>query len=334
MVLGMLAKSVGTHFFTMASWHVFMQSTLQSWLVRRAGGFSVYREGMDRAAVNAAVEILENARRPLVMFPEGAISRGNDRLNSLMEGVAFIARTAARRRAKTAPPGQVVVHPVAMRYLFRGDLDAALSSVLDEIEARLSWRPRPPTSAVERIYRVGQALACLKEVEYLGHAQSGELTQRLADLIDHLLRPLEQQWVEGRSDGSVISRVKRLRTAMLPDMIDGDLSDEQRDQRWLQMADLNLAQQLSNYPPDYVRSRPTPERLLETVERFEEDLTDHVRVHRPMEVVIEVGPSIAVPASRSRKGTDSNSGDLMQTIEQQLTAMLGRLSEELTAVGT
>ncbi len=40
--------------------------------LRAMGAFSVNREGVDRAAVNLAVEILSQAERPLVVFPEGA----------------------------------------------------------------------------------------------------------------------------------------------------------------------------------------------------------------------------------------------------------------------
>ncbi len=54
MVIGMLSKEVGSPFFIMASWHLFMQDRLQTFLLRRAGAFSIYREGIDRAAVNTA----------------------------------------------------------------------------------------------------------------------------------------------------------------------------------------------------------------------------------------------------------------------------------------
>src|SRR5277367_5602368 len=139
-VLNTLSRAAGTPFFIMASWHTFMQNRRQAFLLNRAGAFSIYREGIDRAAVNTAVDILESADRPLVIFPEGHISRTNDRLNELMDGTALIARTAAKRRAKLDLPKKVVVHPVAIRYLFKGNIDTAVSSVLDEIEARLSWR--------------------------------------------------------------------------------------------------------------------------------------------------------------------------------------------------
>ena len=64
------------------------------------GAFSVYREGVDRQAINTAVDILVEGKRPLVIFAEGAISRHNDELMPLMDGTAFIARTAAKRREK------------------------------------------------------------------------------------------------------------------------------------------------------------------------------------------------------------------------------------------
>ena len=78
LVLGSLSREVGAPFFIMASWHIFMQDRMQAFLLRRAGAFSVYREGIDRTAVNTAVEILENARRPLIIFPEGLVTRTND----------------------------------------------------------------------------------------------------------------------------------------------------------------------------------------------------------------------------------------------------------------
>src|ERR1700681_3372700 len=49
----------------------FMQGRLQRWLLCRAGGFSVFREGLDREALKTASQILVEARRPLVVFPEG-----------------------------------------------------------------------------------------------------------------------------------------------------------------------------------------------------------------------------------------------------------------------
>jgi hypothetical protein len=320
-VLARLSRAVGSPFFMMASAHLFMQEKLQAFLLSRAGAFSVYREGIDRAALNTAVEILETAQRPLVVFPEGFIARTNDRLNELMEGAALIARSAAKKRAKLQPPKQVVAHPIAIRYKFHGDIDLAAADVLDEIEARLSWRPNKDLPLLDRIYKVGTALLTLKELEVLGHPQSGDVATRLENLTNAILSPLEDEWADGKHDESVNARVKRLRSAILPDMVKGEIDEAERQRRWKQLADVYLAQQLFHYPPDYVKSNPTPERILETVERFEEDLTDKVRVHGPITATLTVGTAIMVNPTREGRG---GGGDpLLQQIESQLREMLG-----------
>src|ERR1043165_2593544 len=111
-IINEMSRQIGLLPFFLASWHLFMESRFKTFVLRRLGAFSIYREGMDRTALNMAIEILEQGSRPLVVFPEGVISRTNDRLNALLEGTAFAARSAAKKRARATPPGQVVVHPV------------------------------------------------------------------------------------------------------------------------------------------------------------------------------------------------------------------------------
>ena len=218
-VVGEMCRQVGTLPFVMASAHLFMQDSLQKFLLRRAGAFSVYREGLDRQALSAGVDILTRTDRPLVVFPEGVISRHNDRLNALMPGTAFMARTAAKKRADKNANTGVVVHPVAIRYQFHGDIEQAISPALDDIEQRLSWRPKRRLTPVERITRVGESLLCLKELEYLGRPQEGTIYQRAERLIDHLLEPLEHEWLNGRREATTVGRVKQLRIAVLPEMV-------------------------------------------------------------------------------------------------------------------
>ncbi len=320
LIVNEVCRRAGTIPLIMASWHLFAAGGLKAFLLRRAGAFSVYREGMDRQALNAGIEILETGRRPLLIFPEGVISRHNDRLNAMMEGTGFIARAAAKKRAERQPAGQVVVHPVAIRYNFRGDINQALHPVLDDIERRLSWRPKRELDLFDRIYRVGESLLCLKEMEHFGQPHPGAIPERLARLIDHLLVPLEQEWLKGQREATTVGRVKKLRIAVLPDMVRGDITEAERERRWKQLADMYFAQQVSCYPPDYIKSNPTPDRLLETVERFDEDLTDAARVHAPMTATVEIGEAIAVSPTRDRGAAED---PLMQELEQRLHQMLG-----------
>jgi 1-acyl-sn-glycerol-3-phosphate acyltransferase len=323
LVVSATCRRVGTAPLIMASWHLFQQGRWKAFLMRRAGAFSVYREGMDRQALQAGIEILRQSRRPLVVFPEGVITRSNDRVEPMMEGPSFLARAAAKPKAKGATPRPVVIHAVAIKYFFHGDVEASLHPVLDDIERRLTWQPNRDRDLYERIYKVGESLLCLKELEYLGQPQSGPIHERVQRLIDRVLTPLEEEWLEGHRERTVVGRVKRLRAAILPDMVQGQVTDQERERRWRQLADMYLVQQMSHYPPEYIKSKPTPERMLETVERFEEDLTDTCRVHSPMTVTVRVGEAIPVSPTRQRGTTDD---PLMAEIEAQLRSMLEELA--------
>jgi 1-acyl-sn-glycerol-3-phosphate acyltransferase len=317
-ILSTLARKVGRPFFVVASAHLFMGSKVQAFVLRRAGAFSIYREGMDKQAVQTSIEILERAERPLVIFPEGHISRTNDRLTPMLEGTALIARQAAKKRAKENK--KVVVHPVALRYSFPFDVEAAAAKMLDEIEARLTWRPSRELPLYERFQKVGAGLLALKELQYLGHTQDGTIPDRIPKLIDAILKPLEAEWTNGNAEGHPVARVKRLRAAILPDMIKGELDEAEKARRWRLLEDADLAQQLYHYPPNYVTEGGPRGRIIETVERFEEDLTGKVTVHGPVDARIIVGDPIEVPTAREARG---ESDPLMGAIEEQLRTMLG-----------
>jgi len=319
MVLGLLSREVARPFHVMASWHLFMQNRVLAFLLPRLGGFSVYREGLDRESLRCATRILAEARFPLTVFPEGFVTRSNDRLLNLMDGVSFLARSAAKQRASSSLPGKVVIHPVLVRYFFEGNLAETITPVLHEIEARLSWLPQSHLPLRERMLKVGHALLTLKEIEYRGASQLGGMKERLQSLIDHLLEPLEQEWTGGRREPDPMTRIKRLRAAILPDLVHGELTEPETAGRWRQLADLYLAQQLHCYSGDYLAEAPTPERLLETVERYEEDLTDIARPHPPLHAVISVGEPIEATPTRDRS---ADNDPMMDELRSQLETML------------
>lgn len=323
--IGWLARTVKTHVFALASWHLFHQDRFTGWAIRKMGGFSIYREGMDRQALNTSIEILENAERPLILFPEGAVTRTNDQLGALLDGVAFIARSAAKKRAKKAPNSKVVIHPVAIKYVFKGDLARTLKPVLTEIEHRLSWHAQDDLSLLDRVSKLGFALLTLKEIEYFGAPRQGKLRERLDGLIDRLLHPIEKEWLGEIQHGSVVPRIKALRMKLLPGMVNGNISAEERARRWRQLADIYLSQQVFSYPPDYLRDPLTVDRILETVERYEEDLTDMVRPHGNLHAIIDVGHAIDVATKRDRA---TEVDPIMSQIGSSLQGMLDDLSHE------
>lgn len=321
LVMGMLSCKIGQWFYYMSSWHVFKLDAVKAFLLPRLGLYSVYREGPDRASVKMSVDMLVQARRPLVIFPEGFLARTNDRLGPLMDGPALIARAAAKKRAQSSPPGQVVVHPVALRYHLRGPFEPGVLPVLAALEARLGLASGDHLNLRERIDAIDQALQARWESENLGTPQTGPLPARRARLIQALLHPLEDEWLGQRHDHEPVqARVRQLRVAIVPGLATQTLAETERQRRWQQLAAVYLAQQLDNYPADYLANNPPLERLLETIERFEEDTTDKLRPFVPLKVTVTIGEAIIVSPVRSGRGDQD---PMLREVENQLRSMLG-----------
>lgn len=327
--MGELAGKAGTEIFAMASWHLFKEGWYQRYMIRRMGAFSVYREGNDRASVNYAIDILTQARRPLLIFPEGAVSRHNDLLMDLMEGPGFIARQATKKREK-AGKAPVVIHPIAIRYSFDGDPEKAIGPELEELEKSLSWQPQSHLTTRDRLRKLGVALLGLKEMEYLGESFEGNPHERAENLIRTVLINLETKWGisksdKGTDDKSVVSRVKKIRTVVLPDIIEKNVTPEERENRWRDLAACYYLQQIAHYPEGYLTGKnDLPERVLETFERMKEDFCDESTYHGPMHCTMVVGDPIQVSSERVRGGGDP----AMEETASSLQSMLDELVAE------
>jgi 1-acyl-sn-glycerol-3-phosphate acyltransferase len=324
MMMGVICRDTPCHMYAMASWHIFKQSRFESFVTNRIGGFSIYREGVDRQALDTAIDIVGNASRPLVVFPEGVVSFCNDRLLSLMDGVSFIARMAAKKRQKVNPNSRVVVHPVAVRYRLTTGLDEAAGPILSALERQTFWKSHEHKPTRKRIRQLATALLSAREVECLGDTRTGDLGERAEHLMNAILQEQEQEMLGAARTGDVVSRVKDLRTAMLPDLLAGKLDDAERSRRWRQLTDSYYAQCLSMYAKDYLtlkaRGHVTAERILETVYRLEEDMTDRHTIQPIWKAEMQVGEAIEVEPGRRK----SRNGDpLMANLRGRLLDMLG-----------
>ncbi len=307
MACGWIRRAIGRPMYCMASWHLFEQTYAQRWLIRSCGGFSVHREGSDTAAVNFTVRSLTKPDRPVVIFPEGAISRANDIVQPMLEGTTLIARLAARQRAKRKPIGKVVIHPVALKYFFRGDMEQTVVPVLERIERRLAWQTLTHLPVLQRLRKLGNALLCLRELEYLEALPAlGDTEPQLHDRIDRLIETiisrLEAEWTPGEANEvSNYARVQRIRSRIMPDLVAGKVDETERVRRWRQLTDAYVAMQLACYPRNYLSEEPSAERIIETVERLDEDLTDEPAIHGPWHLVIEIGEAIEVEPKRPNR---------------------------------
>ena len=67
------------------------------------------------------------------------------------------------------------------------------------------------------------------------------------------------------------------------------------------------------------------DRILETVEKFEEDLTEVAQVHGPMRVIVDVDEAIEVAPERNKNLAED---PLMPEVKGKLEAKLAKLRSE------
>ncbi len=109
-------------------------------------------------------------------------------------------------------------------------------------------------------------------------------------------------------------------------MIAKKVTEEERASRWRDLAACYYAQQIAHYPRGYIGGgQDLPERLLETIERMEEDFTDESNYHGPLHVTLQVGDAIEVGTHRDRS---AERDPVMAETGRQIQGMLDALVEE------
>lgn len=335
MAIGELLYVVNSYAYLMASWHLYNQDAFSGWMIKHLGAFSINREGMDKEAISFSIKTLVDGERMLVIYPEGSISRSNDFMHPFLDGTGFIARTAARKRKKLADnknSGKVMVHPVTFRYHFIGDFEECCNHSLQLLESHLNWELQTQLPLLERIANVAQGLLAERESTYLGAPQSGEYYERIEALIVHILSQQEMKWKGAVQDGNYIPRVKSLRPIIVPDLAKGILNEEEAAGRRQDLFDLNLVQQLCYYPIDYLAGttgKVTRERIIETLERLEEDLTDQITMPRRFKLVIDVLDAVEVPAEKLPRDADCD--PMMDEVRDRLWENLMQSAQAMEA---
>lgn len=329
LVLGWLARSLNVNVYAMASWHLFNKGRFDGFAIQKMGGFSIHREGVDRQALDTAIDILASAERPLVLFPEGTTNRSNDVLKPLLDGLAFITRTAARRRHKKSQ-GKVVIHPIAIKYLCAQEMHPWADQQLQVLERRFGWQTPPGLSLVQRTRRIVNGAFALREAQYLGGPGSGTMTQRRDALIQYLLQRIEADLkIEHDKDIETIrDRVRTIRAEISRRFFEAGSGVENTTEvkfRQDVMA-VDMVQELISYPENYLDDdEVTDTRIVETIQRIQESIIGKADSSVPLHVVIQVGKAISVPAAKAPRGEVD---PIMGQLKNQLDMMLESLSCE------
>ena len=298
-VMFALSRRVGLPFYYMAAYQLFQGR--RGWMLPRVGVFPVDREGSDLTAFKTAVDLLVKAENPLVIFPEGEMYHLGDRVTPLREGAVALAATA-NRLSKTGKTVWIVPVAIKYRYLDPEATAVELQALMDELERRLTWWPRRDRALVERIYDYAEAMIGLKEFEYLGKTRTGELPGRLKSLCEEIVATIERKHAIGRGQNdrrqrdlpSIPERVKSVRKHCLDRLAKPETTAVEVAEIRRELHDVFVAIQIFSYPGDYVREKPTVERLAETLMKFEEDVLGipEVEPKGDRRVIVKLGEPI------------------------------------------
>ena len=329
-------------FHYMAAREGFERSRMNALAMQRSGVFSVDREGADIAAIKTAIKLLQGCRYPLVIFPEGEIYHHHEQLALVNEGVA----TIRLRAVENLPNGkQAYLVPTAMRYFYDESVAKTFTRRLTTLETRITWKPRPELDVVDRIYRLGSGLIAIKEVEFLGHGQPGNLVERIKNLQTKLVEQIEVKHAIQARAASTPERVKFLRQKIRKKIFDGGeaLPPKEITAIYDDLDTLFLAVQLYSYTGEYLREQPSMHRIAESILKLEEDVLGdseyavarraHVRFGQPINIRNFLGEhsltvksataplterlAVSIQSMLEAGTSDSNSNDKRTAIDGQ-----------------
>jgi 1-acyl-sn-glycerol-3-phosphate acyltransferase len=314
-------------FYYMVAWQVLqLFSLIGRWTLQRHGCFSVDREGHDLRAFRKAVEILRGSPHPLVIFPEGEVYHNRDRMAPFREGAAAIAVSAAHRARRP-----IVCIPAAIAYQYIEDPTPKLNRLMEALERRLLWRPRPELPLAVRLRAFADALLALREQYYLGQIQTGDYTFRIDQLMEVILSRLEKRHGLKASQADVPGRVSRLRYQVIRQMEPLPADDPRRQAAQADLDDLAIVVQLFSYRDDFAADSPCIERLSEIVDKFEEDVLEAPTAssHGARRATIRFGKPVPVPGGADNREQIRQLTERLERDVQELLAQVKKSLEEL-----
>jgi len=327
-VLGKLAEASGRWFHFLASHHLFKQSELMGELLRRMGGYSIFRDGPDLVSVKKTVGLLREGRRAVLVFPEGTYFKQNDRVAPLQDGVALMLRQAMRNSSRP-----IRLHAVAIKYWFLEDPMPQLRQKWSRMQR--DWQLEDDSGEddlvrLERILR--QGVIRLLGPAALDLARPDFLSRENFDTTLRSIMAREFGVNSTTADETIPAiwqgiRKKRQQLIKELNQTQGDIDAEEEVQgKLLGLLHWENALSLSM---DYVREKPTTERVWETFARLEESLTDRESPFpKPVEAVVCVGEGVDMETEAKKMGLDPQGTGFAGALRLRMQNLLDTITKQ------
>jgi 1-acyl-sn-glycerol-3-phosphate acyltransferase len=274
-----IANKMGSRFHFMASRAVFEWGLgLVGEMIKRVGAFSVLSGGLDRDSVKMARNILATPKGKLVIYPEGMNSNENDNLLPFQVGAIQIAFWALEDAMKVDPKADIFVLPAFVKYILTGSKKDLLNNItqsISRIEKQLQLDVGD-RNLLRRFLFVGRILLENGETEY-------SITPSPTDSFDYrigkvrhaaLNRAAERMGIQLSEKADSIEKIKELFTTLESYELGFPLPNHPglkipKENILLIKKDIERAYTFLVIRPEYLVTRPTPERFVEWLIRFE-----------------------------------------------------------------
>ncbi|MCU0568646.1 MAG: 1-acyl-sn-glycerol-3-phosphate acyltransferase [Oculatellaceae cyanobacterium Prado106] len=244
----------------------------QGWFYQRIGAYSIRRGMADRDSISQTIKLLSERDCRLVIFPEGGCSFQNDTVMPLRAGGVQMSFQAMARKVKHGEPiYDFYIVPISLKYRYTGDMRVAIAQSLHQLEQALNITT-PHKDFYQRLRAIADQVIRRCEEEYgITTTTITDWNQRILTLKAGVLEQCERRLGLASAAGEPVrERVYRIRhilshrqNTLLPDGTDG----------WdvLGRATMRLLNFDAIYD-GYVAAKPTPERFLDTLIRFEREV--------------------------------------------------------------
>lgn len=335
-----LSKLLGDYYYYLAAMEAFEKSPITGWCLQRLGAYSIIRGTADRASFQMTKKLLVDARRWLVIFPEGQTVWQNDTVMPFQQGVVQMAFKAYEAAVEQDEDASLFCIPVSIKYAYLEDMRTEREASLARLESKL-FPPdsAAPNSPYERLRRIGMAvLAANEKSRHVKPDESAGFDDRIQTMKETILRHVERQLdLTPRADYSLLDRTRSLFNAV--DRIvyeepqaseyEQKLADERRQAAQDLYDDLWRVLQLVAIYDGYVRESMTAERFMDVLCLLEMEVLGERRIWGPRKAMVRVGKPVNLRDFFSAYKSDRRAvvRDVTMAVESQVREMLTALAD-------
>jgi 1-acyl-sn-glycerol-3-phosphate acyltransferase len=291
-----VANCMGSRFHFMASRAVFEWGNgFVGEVIKRVGAFSILAGGLDRDAIKTARSILSDKGGKLAIYPEGMNSNENDNLLPFQGGAIQIGFWALEDALKKDPKADIKVVNAFVKYIHTESKERLLAHIHDSvsrIESKLSIVPGE-RNLLRRFLYIGRVILEMAEKEYDLPATQESMEYRIGRVRHSALnRAAMGLGIEFSEGMDAIAKMKELFTTVesfelgFPDPKHPGLKPKNLEQV---KKDMEKAYTFIVIRPLYLLSRPTAERMIEWLTRYE-TLIFGKSDFRPRKAIVQFAP--------------------------------------------